>query len=444
MVGDGDAIRKGDVLCLVETAKITNEIEAERDGVMLKIVAPAGDQAIPVGALLAVIGDSAASGEDIGRFISGFVPEAGGIGARAAGDSAETAPVATHIATIDTNRPISPKALELAQAQSVDLAAIEGSGRGGRITFQDVYRHVQPAGVTQWRGPVQLVADEPGAFASPLARRMAAIHGIALAALTGTGPRGRISKHDVLAAVARAAPAPRDQSFVRVDNPPQIERFDKIRTVVARRLVAAKADIPHFYLRISVAVDDLLALRKTANLVLRCKASVNDYLVLAVAKALVQHRDMNIQVHGEAIHRFAHADIAIAVASPRGLVTPIVHQADRMAIDQIAQASAALIDKARAGRLAYADLDGGTFTISNLGMFGIESFDAIINPPQAAILAVGQAQRTVCETAEGDIGFATRIALSLSVDHRAIDGATAAQFLATLKRLIEDPEQLFA
>jgi pyruvate dehydrogenase E2 component (dihydrolipoamide acetyltransferase) len=444
MVGDGDAIRKGDVLCLVETAKITNEIEAERDGVMLRIVAPAGDQALPVGALLAVIGDSVASSDEIGAFVGRFVPEAGGIGAREAGGGEEVADVEPRTVTIDTNRPISPKAFELAQAQSVDLAAIEGSGRGGRITFQDVYRHVQPAGETRWRGPVALVAEEPTAFASPLARRIAAVHGIDLATLTGTGPRGRISKHDVLAAVAVAAPAPRDQTFVRGENPPQIERFDKIRTVVARRLVAAKQDIPHFYLHIAVAVDELLALRKTANLLLGCKASVNDFIVFAVAKALVRHRELNIQVHGEAIHRFAHADIAIAVASPKGLVTPILHQVDRMRIDQIAQASAALIDKARAGRLAFADLDGGTFTISNLGMFGIEAFDAIINPPHGAILAVGQAQRAVCEMADGDIGFATRMALTLSVDHRAIDGAAAAQFLATLKSLIENPEQLFA
>ena len=152
--------------------------------------------------------------------------------------------------------------------------------------------------------------------------------------------------------------------------------MDKIRKVVARRLTESKQNVPHFYLRMQVGVDALLALRKTANLVLGAKASINDYLVRAVAVALAKHGDVNIQVHGDAIHHFAHADIAIAVASPKGLVTPIVRSADLMRIDQIAAATKALIDKAQAGKLGYQDLDGGTFSISNLGMFVIDQFAA--------------------------------------------------------------------
>jgi len=220
--------------------------------------------------------------------------------------------------------------------------------------------------------------------------------------------------------------------------------MDKIRKVVARRLTEAKATIPHFYLRTSVAVDGLLALRKTANMVLGVKASINDYLVRAVAVALAQHKDVNIQVHGDTIHHFPHADISVAVASPKGLVTPIVRNADLMRVDQIAAATSALIAKAQAGKLNYADMDGGTFSISNLGMFGIEQFDAIINPPQGAILAVGGITRVLAERADGEAVFESRMALSLSCDHRAIDGATGAQFMATLKRLIEKPEGLFA
>lgn len=448
MVSDGAAVSRGDVICLIETAKITNEVEAERDGVVLKIVEPAGPESIPVGALLAVIGDDAksASKEEIAAFIDSYNPASGAAksAAKPGAASAEPAPKAKKSTKIETNRPISPKALALAEAEGVDISAIKGSGRDGRITYQDVHQHVRPAAQPVLRGTAALHADDRMVFASPLARRIAAIHGIDLSTLSGTGPRGRISKADVLAAAAQAPSGARAGQFTLAGNEPVIEPFDKIRKIVARRLTAAKQDIPHFYLRISVQVDQLLEISRTANLVLGCKASLNDYLVMACAKALARHRDVNVQVHGEALHHFAHADVAIAVASPKGLVTPIVRQADRMRIDQLAQATGALIAKARAGRLSFEDLEGGTFTVSNLGMFGIEEFDAIINPPQGAILAVGTTTRQAAETDDGDIVFETRIALTLSVDHRAIDGAAGAQFLATLKSMIEDPEQLFA
>ena len=168
------------------------------------------------------------------------------------------------------------------------------------------------------------------------------------------------------------------------------------------------------------------------------------YIVKAAAVALARHPDVNVQVHGEELHLFPHADVAIAVASPKGLVTPVVRQADRMRIDQIAAETRRLIDKAMAGRLSMEDMDGGTFSVSNLGMMGVEQFDAIINPPQGAILAVGAAMRQPVETVDGDIAFESRIALTLSVDHRAIDGAAGARFLQTLKGLIEAPEGLFA
>jgi pyruvate dehydrogenase E2 component (dihydrolipoamide acetyltransferase) len=176
---------------------------------------------------------------------------------------------------------------------------------------------------------------------------------------------------------------------------------------------------------------------------LQCKASINDYLVAASAQALALHPDVNVQVHGEELHMFPHADVAIAVASPKGLVTPVVRQANRMRIDQIAAESRRLIDKATAGKLSMEDMEGGSFSVSNLGMMGIEQFDAIINPPQAAILAVGAMIRQPCETEQGGVGFENRIALTLSVDHRAIDGMAGAQFLQTLKNLIEAPEGLF-
>ncbi|MFM5886278.1 MAG: 2-oxo acid dehydrogenase subunit E2 [Novosphingobium sp.] len=445
MVKPGDSFTRGQVLCLIETAKITNEVEAEFDAVVKRVLVPAGDEAHAVGTLLAVFADADASEAEVDAFVAAFKPaESGGVAGKSAAPAA-AAPAPAAPRPIVTNRPISPEALKLAEQEGVDLADIEGSGRGGRITYQDVDQARRPAARPMLRGTAELAAEDASAFASPLARRIAALNGIALGPIKGTGPRGRISKADVLTLVP--APASGAASFgapfALVANPPRVEPFDKVRKVVARRLTEAKQTIPHFYLRVSARADDLVALRKTANLVLGIKASLNDYLVKAVAMALARHGDVNVQVHGDAVHSFAHADVAIAVASPKGLVTPVVRQADRMHIAQIAAATRALIDNAQAGRMSFEDMDGGTFSVSNLGMFGIEQFDAIINPPQGAILAVGTVTREAVETDDGGIAFESRIGLTLSVDHRAIDGAAGAQFLQTLKGLIEAPEGLF-
>jgi pyruvate dehydrogenase E2 component (dihydrolipoamide acetyltransferase) len=442
-VREGDAFKRGQTLCLIETAKITNEVEAEYDAVVRRVLVEAGGAAQPVGALLAVFADAGASEEEIDAFVANFRPADTAVAAKAGAkpEAAPTqAPARAEPARIVTNRPISPEALKLAEREGADISAIEGSGRGGRITHQDVQQALRPIARPALRGTTAL-HDETKVFASPLARRIAAQHGIDLAGITGTGARGRISKADVLALIPESGAT---AAFVAAVNNPQIFPFDSVRKIVARRLTEAKQQIPHFYLRVSAKADGLLEMRKTANLVLGCKASINDYLIKASALALVRHPEVNVQVHGEAIHRFPHADIAIAVASPKGLVTPIVRQADRLRIDQLAAESRRLIDKANAGRLSMDDMEGGTFSISNLGMMGIEQFDAIINPPQAAILAVGAALRQPVETPGGGVAFESRIALTLSVDHRAIDGAAGAQFLATLKGLIEDPEQIFA
>ncbi len=307
-----------------------------------------------------------------------------------------------------------------------------------------ITRRARAAAAPTLLGVAELPVNLDAFYASPLAKRLAVIHGVDLAAVKGSGPRGRISKADVLALARPATPAALAVAPAGpVDNTPSIEPMDKIRKVVARRLTEAKQTIPHFYLRMNARVDELLALRKTANVVLGTKASINDYIVRAVAVALTRHPDVNIQVHGDTIHRFPHADISVAVASPKGLVTPIVRAADTMRVDQIAAATKALIAKAEAGKLGFADMDGGTFSISNLGMFGIDQFDAIINPPQGAILAVSGISRVAAEGEGGDIFFESRMAFSLSCDHRAIDGAAGAKFMATLKGLLEEPEALF-
>jgi pyruvate dehydrogenase E2 component (dihydrolipoamide acetyltransferase) len=454
-VKEGDTFKRGQTLCLIETAKITNEVDAEYDATVRRILVSGGGEAEPVGALLAVFDEGSHSEEEIEAFVAGFKPAEGGlakgaVSAKAAvQDDAESTPVPAPEkprTKIETNRPISPEALRLAEEEGVDLAGIEGSGRQGRITRQDVTRALRGGSIAAPKGVLTLEAEDLKVFASPLARRLAALHGIVLAELTGSGPRGRISKADVLARV----PQPTSQAaltttaFVAGENRPEIVPFDRVRKVVAQRLTQAKQELPHFYLRMSASADALLEMRKTANLVLGCKASVNDWIVKACAMALVKHPDVNVQVHGQEIHRFPHADVSIAVASPKGLVTPVVRQANLMRIDQLAAETRRLIDKAQGKGLSMTDMEGGTFSVSNLGMFGIENFDAIINPPQGAILAVGAALRQPIETASGGVAFETRLSVTLSVDHRAIDGAAGAQFLQTLKSLIEEPAGLFA
>lgn len=453
MVKEGDSFKRGDTLCLIETAKITNEVDAEYDATVRKIIVGGGSDAEPVGALLAVFDDGSNPDADIEAFIADFRPAEAGLAQGASKAKAEPGPepaVAAPVVEkarikIETNRPISPEALRLAEEEGVDIAEIEGSGRGGRITHQDVVKALRGVGSPALRGTVSLQEDDLKVFASPLARRIAALNGISLAGLTGTGARGRISKADVLGLMPKpVAGSVGTPDFVPGENRAEIVPFDRIRKIVAQRLTAAKQELPHFYLRMSASADTLVDMRKAANLVLGCNASVNDWIVKASAMALVGHPDVNVQVHGQEIHRFPHADVAIAVASSRGLVTPVVRQADLMRIDQVAAETRRLIDKAKGKGLSMDDMEGGTFSVSNLGMFGIESFDAIINPPQGAILAVGAAQRQPVETGDGGIGFETRISFTLSVDHRAIDGTAAAQFLQTLKDLIEKPEGLFA
>ncbi len=444
-LAEGETFSRGRTLCLIETDKITNEVDAEFDGTLRRTIAAAGDT-LPVGALIGVFAPADVPDTEIDDFVSSF--KAADTAVAAQSDDAETQsakPQAPAVNPVETDRPISPEALKYAQENNVDLSAIAGSGRNGRISYQDVHQASRPDVAPNLNGPADLPPDDDNYFASPLARRLAALYKINLGTVKGTGPKGRISKADVLALVPdETQPAAIGQPFTPAENRPAIQPMDKIRKVVARRLTVAKTTIPHFYLRSSVCVDRLLEVRKAANLVLPARASINDYLVKAVARALVDHPDVNIQVHGEEIHRFPHADISVAVATASGLVTPILRSADLMRIDEIALATNALVEKAQAGRLGYDDLEGGTFTVSNLGMFGIDQFDAIINPPQGAILAVGGIRRVIAEQGDSDAAFVSEIALSLSCDHRAIDGAVGAAFMTSLKAYLEDPEKLFA
>lgn len=429
MVAEGARFDRGTVLTLIETDKITNEVEAEAEGCFVRLIARAGET-YPVGALLAVLGDPDADPAAIDAFVSNFrAADTGFAGAETTEPPAAAPPVAA--APVPDRHMISPAAYEAAVAAGVDIGSITGTGRGGRISLQDVHQATRQAPTLSLKGAFDLTPPV-GSFASPMARRLAAMHGVDLTGLRGTGPRGRICKADVLAA-AEIAPVPAPIASAAL----VIEPMSKMRRAIARRLTLSKSTIPHFYVRQRVRVDRLMALRAAAD----PRPSLNDYLIRACALALRQVPALNIQVHGDDIHRLPGADIAVAVATDGGLITPIIAGAERRSVADIAGLMRDLGARARSGRLRQEEFEGGSFSLSNLGMFGVEQVDAIINPPHGAILAVGAARAEPIAD-EGAIRIVPMLHLSLSCDHRAIDGADAGRFMMALAGLIEAPESL--
>jgi pyruvate dehydrogenase E2 component (dihydrolipoamide acetyltransferase) len=332
---------------------------------------------------------------------------------------------------------MSPAARELALRLSVNVSSIEGHGRGGRITLQDVDQAAKPMRMVGSGGPIAI--EPTGAaldalYASPYAKRLAVKHSVDLATLTGTGPRGRISRQDVAAAAGLSAVPTPGAAY-------EILAMSPTRKAIARQLTLSKSTIPHFYLRMSANVDALFALRAELKGAAGSAPSMNDYFIRAVALALMAAPDLNVQVHGDRIHRFRDADISVAVAAGKGLITPVIRAAQTKSVQGICAELGAVIERARAGKLRAGDIEGGSFTVSNLGMFGVDQFDAIINPPQGAILAIGAAR--LCPVERGGGLSVARVAnFSLSCDHRAIDGAVGAAFLKELKTLLETPQRL--
>ncbi|AUW60305.1 dehydrogenase [Sphingobium sp. SCG-1] len=462
MVKEGQPFAKGDTLALIETDKITNEVEAEADGMFPRLIAEPGST-WQVGELIAVLADpkDAPAESEVETFVSGFKPADNRVASKA-GSTNRTADVETPSALelrkttkIADDANISSAARVLAEEKGVDISKIAGSGIKGRISFQDVLQ----ASLATTPAPVPVAGGEPvdlapvgnaldDVFASPLARRLAVQHNIALGGISGTGPRGRISKSDVLALVKAAAPVAEASApaplFARpASGTSEIVKMSPMRKAIAKALSHSKSTIPHFYLRSEVRIDAILGLRTQAKAATGEAPSINDYIVRATAIALIRHPDVNVQVHGDEIHHFGSADIAVAVATEKGLITPIVRGADTLSVAGISREVKVLAEKARTGKLAADEFQGGSFSISNLGMFGIDQFDAIINPPQGAILAIGAGKRQPIEIGHA-LGFATVVKLSLSCDHRAIDGAVGADFMRTLKQLIEEPTLLTA
>lgn len=422
-VEEGKPFARGEVIALIETDKITNEVEAEADGKFVRIVAQQGE-IHPVGALLAVYGHDEPP-EEVDAFIAAFRPANARMAASDTEDMIAGAAAETSVPPAD-DLAISPAARARAAEARFDVGTLAGSGRGGRIMLQDVDQALRPVAQPVLKGPYS-PSRETTAFASPAARRLALRHGVDLSGLSGTGPRGRICKEDVLAAAGVGAP----RGMV------DIVAMSPMRKAIARRLTESKQTIPHFYLRRRVRADRLLAARVAAGKI----ASVNDYIVRAAALALRQVPAVNIQVHGFDIHHMPSADIAVAVATDKGLLTPVLRDADAKSLAEIAGATKDLAERARASKLNAEEIEGGSFSISNLGPFGIEQFDAIINPPQGAILAVGAARPETVEDG-GAILIVPVMHLSLSCDHRAIDGVEGARFLAALADFLEHPERL--
>ncbi|QXJ20611.1 2-oxo acid dehydrogenase subunit E2 [Actinomadura graeca] len=410
----GDEVAVGDVIVDIETDKAVMEYEAYEAGVLEKILVGEGESAA-IGAPIAVIAPVGAQ-----------VPAAPAVPAEAVAAPAPAAAAAPAPVAVAPSAPSAP-------APAVPSAPAASAPRGTS------------------RPP-----------SSPLARRLARDHGIDLASLTGTGPGGRIVRADIEAAIraggpassaqAPSAPAPGVPAAPSVPAPaapsaktraddPDVEAvpLNRFRKVAARRLTESKREAPHFYLEREVDAGALLEFRATLNEALApSKVSVNDLVVKAAATALREHPAVNVSYTGEDLlfHKRVHVGVAVAVED--GLVVPVVRDADRKSVSRIGEETRELAGRAREGRLTAAEMSGGTFSVSNLGMFGVRSFAAVINPPEAAILAVG-AVRDEPVVRDGQVVPGRRMALTLSVDHRACDGATAARFLARLAGLLQNP-----
>jgi pyruvate dehydrogenase E2 component (dihydrolipoamide acetyltransferase) len=396
--GEGDPVQKGEPLYELDTDKVTQEVEAEASGVLLRIAVPSGD--VPVGQVVALIGEEGESAEPA-------APSSGEAGT-ASGDNG------------------APASAE----KPAEAPAREADREQGRRAAGDTAAAESPA------TPTSLQPADGRVKASPLARRIARERGIELASIRGTGPEGRIVAEDVERAEAAPAAAPAALPAAAASGEVESVPLSNIRRTIARRLTAAWT-VPAFELTVSADMtrsNELLRRLRERDV----RVTVTDLLVKVCAQGLARHPDVNVQYTEEALLRFPAADVGLAVATEQGLVVPVIRSAERLSLAEIAAARADLVGRARDRKLQPAELESGTFTISNLGMFGVEQFIAVLNPPQAAILAVGATEeRPVAR--DGEVVVRPMMTVTLTVDHRAVDGAPAAEFLQTVKALLEDP-----
>ncbi len=389
-VKEGDAVSAGDCLAEIETDKAVVELAAESNGVIGALLVAAGTN-VPVGAPVAALIGKGESKADVDVLLA---------------QAADVAATETVSATQSTQPAQAMQAVVSAIASTVSMPPA-GTDRGGRV------------------------------FASPLARRLAKEQGIDLADVKGSGPNGRIVKHDIQNTARHSQPPAIVQTATGADGHDVIPHTG-MRKAIARRLTESKTTIPHFYLNVECRMDALLALRKQINGTALRKISINDFIIKAAACALHDMPDMNVSWTEEAMHRYHNVDISVAVSTESGLITPIVHAAQEKTLSSISSTMASLAERARASKLMPNEYQGGAFCISNLGMYGVSDFAAIINPPQAAILAVGATQK-VPVVVDDEVQIASVMRCTLSVDHRAVDGALAAKWLSVFKGYIENP-----
>ena len=427
LVKEGDAVKSGDILAEIETDKATMEFEAVDEGTITAIVVPEGTEGVKVGTVIATL-----AGED---------------------EDAD-APAPT------------PKPKDAAPPPAKAKAKPEPATESAPEPKAQPKPAAAPASA-----PAQQEGDR--VIASPLAKRLAAEKGVDLSALQGSGPHGRIVKADVEGAKAgtarpaapandTAAPAPAqaaaapaakvemaDETRALLDDrvPHTVEKLSGMRKTIARRLAQSMQQAPHIYLTVDIRLDKLLALRAELNEVLvrdGVKLSVNDMLVKALGKALVDVPECNVVFAGNELIRYSRADVSVAVSIPGGLITPIVQDANGRSLSSIAQATADLARRAKEGKLKPEEYQGGTASISNMGMMGIKQFTAVINPPQSTILAIGAGEKRPWVLEDGSLGVATVMSATGSFDHRAVDGADGARLMAAFKDYVEKPLGMLA
>jgi pyruvate dehydrogenase E2 component (dihydrolipoamide acetyltransferase) len=401
----GETVRQGEPLVEIETDKVTTEIAAPAAGVLGDVTAGPGD-VVPVGRTIARIFEAAAAAG---------APPAAPLAAPPAADARPTAVKA------------SPLARKIAEQHGVDISRVRPAG--GRVEKADVlaYLEARKAPASGDGQAARLVA------ASPKARRLAADRGLDLAALRGSGPGGAVLAADVLAAgapAARAAAAPEPR--------PEAPGVGTVWRIMAERMTASWTTVPHFYLVRDVGVSRLVSWLEHARRQSGARVTYTDLVVKLVAAALARHPHVNASWREGAIVRNPEVNIGLAVAVDDGLVVPVIHRADTLGVAEICARREDLVSRAQAGKLRPADIQGGGFTISNLGMYGVDAFNAIVNPPQAAILAVGRISDRVVAV-DGQPAVRPMMTLTLSCDHRAVDGARGAQFLGALADLVEEP-----
>lgn len=410
LVKEGDEVKSGDLLAEIETDKATMEMEAVDEGVIGKLLIEAGTEGVPVNEPIAVL---LQDGEALSDAEAASPKEAPKPAASKPAASKEAKPV---------EKPVNPAATPSAPRTSEAKEPTPKSG--GRI------------------------------FASPLAKRIAAEKGIDLSSITGSGPRGRIIKADVVGAPASSATPKRSaasaenagsgvRAFYEAGTYDEVP-LDSMRKAIAKRLTQSKQEIPHYYLTIDCVLDELLKVRKALNeqgADQGVKLSVNDFVVRAAALALKKVPEANVSFAGDALLMHHHSDVGIAVALDGGLITPIIRRAEEKGLAEISAEAKELAERAKAKKLKPQEFEGGSFSVSNLGMFGVKNFTAVINPPQAAILAVGAGEPRAI-IVDGEVKAATVMTVTLSCDHRAIDGALGAKLLAAFKTYVEYPPSM--